>query len=158
MEMRLLVLGGTRFVGHAGAAMGPRSGLAMGRRSEYLDSLAGREIRPQSYNPGGERYQLPTFPWKWAPSGLLTRRQLRAQGLAPGGQDPVAQVLWRHHRQIRVAYLYAPRSARRSRSSPRPRLPAARSAPAAPGRPGSTSSQPTTSAPRGHAAEPPRSQ
>ena len=40
------------------------------------------------------------------PPGLLTIRQLRAKGLRPGGQDVVAQILWRHRKQRRVAYLY----------------------------------------------------
>ncbi|MEV0698615.1 RRQRL motif-containing zinc-binding protein [Saccharopolyspora sp. NPDC050389] len=38
---------------------------------------------------------LPTFPFRFAPSGLATRRQLRAAGLCPGGQDVVAQIVWR---------------------------------------------------------------
>jgi CxxC motif-containing protein (DUF1111 family) len=73
---------------------------------EYLDDLARRGIRPQFYDPDAEHYPLPTWPWKWAPAHMATRRQLRAQGLAPGGHDPVAQVVWRHHKQVRVAYLY----------------------------------------------------
>ncbi|MCX5607893.1 hypothetical protein OHB39_09960 [Streptomyces sp. NBC_00047] len=35
---------------------------------------------------------LPVYPWRLAPDGLATRRQLRAAGLRPGGQDVVAQV------------------------------------------------------------------
>ncbi|MFE0460499.1 RRQRL motif-containing zinc-binding protein [Kitasatospora sp. NPDC058965] len=38
---------------------------------------------------------MPTYPRKLAPEGLLTRRQLRARGLRPGGQDVAAQVGWR---------------------------------------------------------------
>ncbi|MER5389904.1 RRQRL motif-containing zinc-binding protein [Saccharopolyspora sp. NPDC002686] len=38
---------------------------------------------------------LPTFPFGLAPKGLATRRQLRAAGLCPGGQDIVAQLVWR---------------------------------------------------------------
>ena len=30
---------------------------------------------------------LPVFRWRLAPDGYATRRQLRAQGLRPGGQD-----------------------------------------------------------------------
>ncbi|MEU5826573.1 RRQRL motif-containing zinc-binding protein [Micromonospora soli] len=56
------------------------------------------------YDPTGERYGLPTYPFKLAPDGLLTRRQLRARQLRPGGQDPAAQLMWR--RGKRVAYLY----------------------------------------------------
>ncbi|MEW2475525.1 RRQRL motif-containing zinc-binding protein [Micromonospora gifhornensis] len=56
------------------------------------------------YDPTGERYGLPTYPFKFAPDGLLTRRQLRARLLRPGGQEPAAQIMWR--RGKRVAYLY----------------------------------------------------
>ncbi|SCG19738.1 hypothetical protein GA0070610_6142 [Micromonospora echinofusca] len=56
------------------------------------------------YDPAGTRYGFPTFPFQSAPDGLATRRQLRAVGLRPGGNDPVAQILWR--RGKRVAYLY----------------------------------------------------
>jgi hypothetical protein len=47
---------------------------------------------------------LLTFAYGWAPSGLATRRQLRAAGLRPGGQEAAGQVKWRRGR--RVAYLY----------------------------------------------------
>jgi hypothetical protein len=56
------------------------------------------------YDPTGVRYGLPTYPFKFAPDGLATVRQLRAQGLRPGGQDIAAQIMWR--RGKRVAYLY----------------------------------------------------
>ncbi|QGV78529.1 RRQRL motif-containing zinc-binding protein [Streptomyces ficellus] len=69
--------------------------------------------RRRLYDPAGERYGIPTFPWRVAPDGLATRRQLRARGLRPGGQEVAAQVLWysRRYRRpgrspIRVAYLY----------------------------------------------------
>ncbi|OEJ53501.1 RRQRL motif-containing zinc-binding protein [Streptomyces agglomeratus] len=65
------------------------------------------------YDPNGERYGIPSYPWRMAPDGLATRRQLRARGLRPGGQDVAAQVLWYSRRYwrkgtspIRVAYLY----------------------------------------------------
>ncbi|NNJ03041.1 hypothetical protein HHX38_02630 [Streptomyces sp. PKU-MA01144] len=51
---------------------------------------------------------LPVFRWHLAPDGLATRRQLRALGLRPGGQD-VAAELQRPRRPGRgplVAYLY----------------------------------------------------
>ncbi|MEV3875283.1 RRQRL motif-containing zinc-binding protein [Streptomyces sp. NPDC049906] len=51
---------------------------------------------------------LPVFRWRLAPEGLATRRQLRAAGLRPGGQD-VAAELQRPRRRGRgplVAYLY----------------------------------------------------
>ncbi|GAA3447650.1 RRQRL motif-containing zinc-binding protein [Planomonospora venezuelensis] len=56
------------------------------------------------YDPTGCQYGLPTYPWKWAPKNLKTRRQLATLGLRPGGQAPVAQILWR--KGGRVAYLY----------------------------------------------------
>lgn len=49
---------------------------------------------------------LPTWAWRCAPPGLLTRRQMRAAGLAPGGAEPVAQVICKRGR--RKAYLYDP--------------------------------------------------
>lgn len=55
---------------------------------------------------------LPTYRWRCAPLGLATRRQLRAQGLRPGGHDPVAEIQWRSRKARRcggqrVAYLYS---------------------------------------------------
>ncbi len=47
---------------------------------------------------------LPTWRWRCAPVGLLTRRQMRAAGLAPGGAQPVGQVVCRGGR--RRAWLY----------------------------------------------------
>ncbi|MEK2475538.1 RRQRL motif-containing zinc-binding protein [Streptomyces noursei] len=61
------------------------------------------------YDPDGTHYGIPTYPFRLAPDGLVTRRQLRAKGLRPGGQDIAAQILWRsrrYGRRIRVAYLY----------------------------------------------------
>jgi hypothetical protein len=75
-------------------------------RVPYLDSLRGQGIYATYYDPEGERYGIPTYPYHWAPAGLLTIRQLRAKGLRPGGQDIAAQILWRHRKQRRVAYLY----------------------------------------------------
>ena len=61
------------------------------------------------YDPTGARWGLPTYPWRLAPDGLATRRQLRARGLRPGGQPIAAQVM-RHSRRrragVQVAYLY----------------------------------------------------
>jgi hypothetical protein len=76
-------------------------------RNSDLDNLSARTgIRVEFYDPEGTRYGFPTFPWHGAPEHLATVRQLRAAGLRPGGQHPVAQILWRHRRQRRVAYLY----------------------------------------------------
>jgi hypothetical protein len=52
------------------------------------------------YGDGG----FPQFRFRQAPKGLATRRQLRAMGLSPGGQEPVAQLVWR--RGARMAWLY----------------------------------------------------
>lgn len=76
-------------------------------RNPTLDALIWRTaIYIEFYDPTGSRYGFPTFPFKGAPNGLATRRQLRRQGLCPGGHDPVAQILWRHRKQIRTAHLY----------------------------------------------------
>ncbi|WP_405783221.1 hypothetical protein OG512_30455 [Streptomyces sp. NBC_01378] len=61
------------------------------------------------YDPNGARYGIPTYPWRFAPDGLATRRQLRAQGLRPGGQPIAAQLMRRsRHRTtgVSVAFLY----------------------------------------------------
>ncbi|MGW3284055.1 RRQRL motif-containing zinc-binding protein [Streptomyces sp. NPDC001002] len=58
-------------------------------------------------DPHGARHGIPTFPWRCAPDGLATRRQLRARGLRPGGQPVAGQVLRpRYRRGPLVAYLY----------------------------------------------------
>ncbi|MFH8684568.1 RRQRL motif-containing zinc-binding protein [Streptomyces lydicus] len=57
--------------------------------------------------PSREPCSLPTYPWRLAPDGLATRRQLRALGLRPGGQPVAAQVERRRRRRgPLVAYLY----------------------------------------------------
>jgi len=63
------------------------------------------------WDPDGSRFGLPTWPWGMAPAHLLTRTQLRARGLRPGGQPVQGQVLWRSRRAahcgwVRAAYLY----------------------------------------------------
>ncbi|WP_432758480.1 RRQRL motif-containing zinc-binding protein [Streptomyces benahoarensis] len=61
------------------------------------------------WDPDGERYGIPTYPYRLAPEGLATRRQLRARGLRPGGQPIAAQLLWPSRRSRtgpRAAYLY----------------------------------------------------
>ena len=45
-----------------------------------------------------------TWPWKWAPSGLASRRQLAAMGLRPAGQEPYGRIVCRRGR--RWAWLY----------------------------------------------------
>ena len=49
---------------------------------------------------------LPTWAWRCAPEGLVTRRQMREQGLCPNRAYPVAQIVCR--RGKRRAYLYDP--------------------------------------------------
>ncbi|MEU3693724.1 RRQRL motif-containing zinc-binding protein [Streptomyces narbonensis] len=50
---------------------------------------------------------IPVYPWRLAPEGLATFRQLRALGLRPGGQPVVAQLERpRRRRGPLVAYLY----------------------------------------------------
>lgn len=62
-------------------------------------------------DPAGDRYGIPTWSWGMAPAHLLTRTQLAARGLRPGGQPVAGQVLWRSRRAardgwVRAAYLY----------------------------------------------------
>src|SRR5690242_1124595 len=52
---------------------------------------------------------VPVYRYRLAPHGLMTRRQLRAAGLRPNGQDPCGEIRWRRGR--RVAYLYDPAGA-----------------------------------------------
>ncbi|WUR81356.1 hypothetical protein OG967_22390 [Streptomyces phaeochromogenes] len=59
------------------------------------------------FDPYGARHGIPTFPWRCAPDGYATFRQLRARGLRPGGQPVAAQVLRpRYRRGPLVAHLY----------------------------------------------------
>ncbi|MGX5187502.1 RRQRL motif-containing zinc-binding protein [Streptomyces avermitilis] len=61
------------------------------------------------FDPSGTRFGVPTFPWRFAPDGYATRRQLRGRGLRPGGQPVAAQVMRRHRGRksgVQVAYLY----------------------------------------------------
>lgn len=65
--------------------------------------------RAQFWDPTGERFGLPTYPWRTSPDYLLTRTQFRSQGLRPGGRPVAAQVLWKsqlHPGAPRAAYLY----------------------------------------------------
>jgi hypothetical protein len=61
------------------------------------------------YDPTGQRFGIPTYPFRLAPDGYATRRQLRARGLRPAGQPVAAQILWRSRKTrggVRCAYLY----------------------------------------------------
>jgi hypothetical protein len=73
-------------------------------------------------DPTGARYGIPTFPWRGAPEGYATLRQLRARDLRPGGQPIAAQILWRGVGGTRAAYLYRIDAAKPKRTaSPRQR-------------------------------------
>ena len=93
-------------------------------------------IYVEFYDPDGTRYGLPTYPYRWAPKGLATIRQLRARGLRPGGQQPAAQILWRKRQARRLPVPRRPRPAQAARP-PRPSSPRSppRCAPAAPAPP-----------------------
>ncbi len=57
--------------------------------------------------PCAGRYgRTPVFRYGWAPSGLATVRQLAAEGLRPGGQDPAGFLVWGPANRPRWAYLY----------------------------------------------------
>ncbi|MEV0645520.1 RRQRL motif-containing zinc-binding protein [Phytomonospora sp. NPDC050363] len=56
---------------------------------------------------------MPTYPYRMAPAGLATRRQLAAIGLTPGTSEPKAQIVWRLG--ARVAFLYDVATARPKR-------------------------------------------
>ena len=65
------------------------------------------------FDPEGARWGIPTYPRNLAPRGLATRYQLRAMGLRPGRQEPVAQLAWASRSRCggsrgdhRVAWLY----------------------------------------------------
>lgn len=47
---------------------------------------------------------IPVYRYRLAPDGLMTRRQLRAAGLRPGGHDPVAEIRWRRGRRFALLY------------------------------------------------------
>jgi hypothetical protein len=78
----------------------------MTSRVPALDALGIKGIYVRFYDPDGSKFGIPTYPYHWAPKGLLTRRQLCARGLRPGGQDIVAQIIWKRKGRKRVAYLY----------------------------------------------------
>ena len=116
------------------------------RQVHELETLLRRGWFIEFYDPHGTRHGIPTYPFHWAPSGLLTIRQLRAKGLRPGGQDVVAQILWRHRKHRRVAYLYREDLALPKRQATPAQLPPStgRCTPAAPAPP-AASRRPTTS-------------
>lgn len=63
------------------------------------------------FDPKGERFGIPTWPWRLCPEGLATRDQLKAQGKQPGTQPVAGQIKWhskkaRHCGGVRHAYLF----------------------------------------------------
>ena len=72
----------------------------------YLDTLVSLGMFVEFYDPTGNRYGLPTYPYRNAPTEYATTRQLRAANLRPGGQPIAGQILWWHKGTRRVAYLY----------------------------------------------------
>jgi hypothetical protein len=79
----------------------------MNMRNPQLDHLIRtRGFYIAFYDPTGDTHGIPTYPWRCAPQGYATIRQLRAQGLRPGGQQIRAQILWRHRKTVRTAHLY----------------------------------------------------
>ncbi|WP_422754532.1 RRQRL motif-containing zinc-binding protein [Micromonospora sp. WMMD708] len=85
-------------------------------------------IRAAFHDPDGTRFGIPTYWWQGAPAGYATRRQLRAAGLCPGGQEIAAQVLWRGVGGTRAAYLYRVDLARPKRTATPAQLRAVRAA------------------------------
>lgn len=60
---------------------------------------------------------LPVYPYRTAPHGLMTRAQLRAEGLSAARAEVVAELRWRSRKARRAggwraAYLYDPATAR----------------------------------------------
>lgn len=67
----------------------------------------GSRYRERFNDPEGDRHGgLPTYMWGDAPDNLLTKRQLEARRLRPGGQEPVAQIIWRQWGADAFAWLY----------------------------------------------------
>lgn len=58
-----------------------------------------------------ENREPDTYAWRTAPAHLMTRRQLRAAGLAPGGHAPVAQTETMRRGRRLVTYFYDSRLA-----------------------------------------------
>ncbi|GAB2580308.1 RRQRL motif-containing zinc-binding protein [Kribbella endophytica] len=78
-------------------------------RAEWVELWDGRSW------PGIVRDGLPEFRRRQAPTGLATRRQLRDQGLRPGGQEPFARLTW--NRSDKFAWLYVEAKAKPKRTA-----------------------------------------
>ncbi|WP_329583616.1 RRQRL motif-containing zinc-binding protein [Streptomyces sp. NBC_01361] len=59
-------------------------------------------------DPEGERFGIPTWPWRMGPpqEEWATMRQLEARGLRPGGQPVAGQLGWKTRTGDKFAYLY----------------------------------------------------
>jgi hypothetical protein len=85
------------------------------QRDDETPSVKGEAVG-RAFDPTGEYHGgTPTYPYRTAPTGLATRRQLRTLGLRPGGQPIAAQILWRKGK--RVAHLYRVDLARPKRTA-----------------------------------------
>jgi hypothetical protein len=73
-------------------------------------------VAARFYDPTGRRYGIPTYPWRMAPDGLATKRQLASRGLRPGGAAVVAQIMWQRRRGVGIAYLYRVAEAKAKRT------------------------------------------
>ena len=82
------------------------------KRVRYLDNLRSKGTFADFYDPEAEKHPLPAYPYRWAPEGLLTMRQLRARGLRPGGQEIASCGA------TEAGSAASPTSTRRSRPSP----------------------------------------
>jgi hypothetical protein len=79
-------------------------------------------LRARFDDPTGARYGIPTYTWRGAPEGYATLRQLRANGLRPGGQPVAAQIKWMGVGGVRTAFLYLTSAAKPKRvATPRQR-------------------------------------
>lgn len=57
------------------------------------------------HDPEGERYGIPTYPWRMAPQHLRTKRQLAQRNQRPG-EEAQAQVMANTRRGVVRGYLY----------------------------------------------------
>jgi hypothetical protein len=80
--------------------------LTTSTRQSHTSTPAAPGLAVEFYDPTGSKFGFPTYPYRGAPDGYATVRQLRAAGLRPGGQPVAAQILWRHATGRRTAYLY----------------------------------------------------
>ena len=67
-----------------------------GRRVGSLDDCLARGLWIDFYDPDGGRSGLPTYPYHWAPDGLLAIRQLRDEesDFVPAARTSPRSSLW----------------------------------------------------------------